>query len=228
MPLVGVTHLAFLVGGPQITSSIFQEFLRAAGRAGPRLCPQHGGPHKVMAASLERTTFEEEQLPDEREAKNWKPRKVNPIILGQTKADECLRKNIPRVLDSDSEESEFSDTSSYEDDVGRSSAGYHVLPDLEDLNCEISNMLENVTSPEQQSASVYEVEDWDKELEESESNPYDAGDLYCGSFQENNPLVSYSLQEESLYNPCCHHAASLAFTLPVRVTEIGQFDDADE
>nr|XP_021122992.1 coordinator of PRMT5 and differentiation stimulator isoform X2 [Anas platyrhynchos]XP_038021432.1 coordinator of PRMT5 and differentiation stimulator isoform X2 [Anas platyrhynchos]XP_038021433.1 coordinator of PRMT5 and differentiation stimulator isoform X2 [Anas platyrhynchos] len=181
-----------------------------------------------MAASLERTTFEEEQLPDEREAKNWKPRKVNPIILGQTKADECLRKNIPRVLDSDSEESEFSDTSSYEDDVGRSSAGYHVLPDLEDLNCEISNMLENVTSPEQQSASVYEVEDWDKELEESESNPYDAGDLYCGSFQENNPLVSYSLQEESLYNPCCHHAASLAFTLPVRVTEIGQFDDADE
>lgn len=40
-----------------------------------------------MAASLERTTFEEEQLPDEREAKNWKPRKVNPIILGQTKAD---------------------------------------------------------------------------------------------------------------------------------------------
>ncbi|XP_068511107.1 coordinator of PRMT5 and differentiation stimulator isoform X1 [Anas acuta] len=228
MPLVGVTHLAFLVGGPQITSSIFQEFLRAAGRAGPRLCPQHGGPHKVMAASLERTTFEEEQLPDEREAKNWKPRKVNPIILGQTKADECLRKNIPRVLDSDSEESEFSDTSSYEDDVGRSPAGYHVLPDLEDLNCEISNMLENVTSPEQQSASVYEVEDWDKELEESESNPYDAGDLYCGSFQENNPLVSYSLQEESLYNPCCHHAASLAFTLPVRVTEIGQFDDADE
>uniref|UniRef100_A0A8C3CP85 Uncharacterized protein n=1 Tax=Cairina moschata TaxID=8855 RepID=A0A8C3CP85_CAIMO len=55
-----------------------------------------------------------------------------------------------------------------------------------------------------------------------------AGDLYCGSFQENNPLVSHSLQEESLYNPCCHHAASLAFTLPVRVTEIGQFDDADE
>lgn len=48
MPLVGVTHLAFLVGGPQITSSIFQEFLRAAGRAGPRLCPQHGGPHKVV------------------------------------------------------------------------------------------------------------------------------------------------------------------------------------
>lgn len=96
---------------------------------------------------------------------------------------ECLRKNIPRVLDSDSEESEFSDTSSYEDDVGRSSAGYHVLPDLEDLNCEISNMLENVTSPEQQSASVYEVEDWDKELEESESNPYGEYKFTCASFK---------------------------------------------
>ncbi|XP_013034454.2 coordinator of PRMT5 and differentiation stimulator isoform X1 [Anser cygnoides] len=228
MPLVRVAHLAFVVGGPQITSSIFQEFLRASGRSGPQLCPQHGGSHKVMAASLECINFEEEQLPDKRETMNWKPRKVKPIILGQTKADECLRKNIPRILDSDSEESEFSAISPYEDDVSRSPVGYYVQPDLEDLDGEISNMLENVTSPEQQTALVYEVEDWDKELEDSESNPYDAGDLYCGSFQENNLLVSYSLQEESLYNPCCHHAASLAFTLPVRVTEIGQFDDADE
>lgn len=56
----------------------------------------------------------------------------------------------------------------------------------------------------------------------------DAGDLYCGSFQENNLLASYSFREDSLYNPCCHHAACLAFTLPVRMTEVGQFDDADE
>ncbi|NXI61847.1 COPRS protein, partial [Anseranas semipalmata] len=89
-------------------------------------------------------------------------------------------------------------------------------------------MPEDVTSPEQQTALVYEVEDWDKELEDSECNPYDASDLYCGSFQENNLLVSNSLQEDSLYNPCCHHAARLAFTVPVRMTEAGQFDDADE
>nr|XP_047920226.1 coordinator of PRMT5 and differentiation stimulator isoform X3 [Anser cygnoides] len=126
----------------------------------------------VMAASLECINFEEEQLPDKRETMNWKPRKVKPIILGQTKADECLRKNIPRILDSDSEESEFSAISPYEDDVSRSPVGYYVQPDLEDLDGEISNMLENVTSPEQQTALVYEVEDWDKELEDSESNPY--------------------------------------------------------
>lgn len=42
MPLVGVTHFAFLVGSPQNKSSIFPEFLRAAGS------PQHRGPHKVV------------------------------------------------------------------------------------------------------------------------------------------------------------------------------------
>ncbi|NXL93100.1 COPRS protein, partial [Alectura lathami] len=87
---------------------------------------------------------------------------------------------------------------------------------------------EDATFPEPQAASMYEVEDWDKELEDAECSPYDAGDLYCGSFQENNLLASYSLREDSWYNPCCHHAAHLAFTLPVRVTEVGQFDDADE
>ncbi|NWW98426.1 COPRS protein, partial [Caloenas nicobarica] len=89
-------------------------------------------------------------------------------------------------------------------------------------------MLEAVTFPELQTASVYEVEDWDKELEDSECSPYDAGDLCCGSFQENNLLASYSWREDSFYNPGCHHAASLTFTPPVRVTEIGQFDDAEE
>ncbi|NXJ07452.1 COPRS protein, partial [Odontophorus gujanensis] len=87
---------------------------------------------------------------------------------------------------------------------------------------------EDITFPQQQAASTYEVEDWDKELEEAECNPYDAGDIYCGSFQENNLLASYSLREDSLYSPCCHHAACVAFTLPVRMTEVGQFDDADE
>lgn len=56
----------------------------------------------------------------------------------------------------------------------------------------------------------------------------DADDFHCGSFQENNPLASYSWQEDSFYIPGCHHAASLAFTPPFRMTETGQFDDADE
>ncbi|NXE75115.1 COPRS protein, partial [Cochlearius cochlearius] len=89
-------------------------------------------------------------------------------------------------------------------------------------------MPEAVTFPEMQTASVYEVEDWDKELEDSECSPYDAGDLHCGSFQENNLLASYTWREDSFYNPGCHHAACLAFTPPVRMTETGQFDDADE
>ncbi|NXA36015.1 COPRS protein, partial [Eudromia elegans] len=82
--------------------------------------------------------------------------------------------------------------------------------------------------PELQNAADYEVEDWDKELEDSELNPYDDGDLPCGSFQENNLLALYSWREDSVYNPGCHHAACIAFTSPVRITETGQFDDAEE
>ncbi|XP_054702826.1 coordinator of PRMT5 and differentiation stimulator isoform X2 [Grus americana] len=182
-----------------------------------------------MAAAIESTSFEEEQLPNERKTMTWKPRKDKPKILGQNKADECLLKNIPNVLDSESEESEFSDTSHNENDVSGSPVdSVHIHPDLEDLGGEVSSMPEAVTFPELQTASVYGVEDWDKELEDSECNPYDAGDLHCGSFQENNLLASYSWREDSFYNPGCHHAACLAFTPPVRMTETGQFDDADE
>ncbi|KAM9639683.1 coordinator of PRMT5 and differentiation stimulator isoform 1-T3 [Morphnus guianensis] len=170
-----------------------------------------------MAAAIESPSFEEEQLPNKRETMTWKPRK------------ECLRKNIPHVLDSESEESEFSDTSHNENDVSDSPVDcVDIRPDLEDLGGEVCSMPEGVTFPEQQTVSVYEVEDWDKELEDSECNPYDAGDLHCGSFQENNLLASYSWREDSFYNPGCHHAACLAFTPPVRMTEAGQFDDADE
>ncbi|KAM6049973.1 coordinator of PRMT5 and differentiation stimulator isoform 2-T2 [Theristicus caerulescens] len=170
-----------------------------------------------MAAAIESASFEEEQLPNKRETITWKPRK------------ECLLKNIPNVLDNESEESEFSDISHNENDVSGSPVdGVHIHPDLEDLGGEVSSMPEAVTFPELQTASVYEVEDWDKELEDSECNPYDAGDLHCGSFQENNLLASYSWREDSFYNPGCHHAACLAFTPPVRMTETGQFDDADE
>ncbi|NXK95927.1 COPRS protein, partial [Formicarius rufipectus] len=84
-------------------------------------------------------------------------------------------------------------------------------------------------SPKLQNASEYEVEDWDKELEESACSPYDADDLSCGSFQESNPLASYMWEEDWFYNPGCHHTA--CFVSPPRVSrevENGQFDDADE
>ncbi|XP_074778322.1 coordinator of PRMT5 and differentiation stimulator-like [Athene noctua] len=170
-------------------------------------------PRQVMAAAIEPTSFEEEQLPNKRETMTWKPRK------------EWLLKNIPNVLDSESEESEFSGVSQNENVSG---SPVDLYPDLEDLGGEDSSMPEAVTFPELQTASVYEVEDWDEELGDSECNPYDPGDLYCGSFQENNLLASYSWQEDSFYNPDCHHAACLSFTPPVRMTEAGQFDDADE
>ena len=40
-----------------------------------------------MTAAIESTSFEEEQLPNKRETITWKPRKGNPKILGQNKAD---------------------------------------------------------------------------------------------------------------------------------------------
>lgn len=84
-----------------------------------------------------------------------------------------MLKKIPNGPDSESEESEFSDASCDENDVSDSPADCaRVHPDLEDLDGEVSNMLEAVTFPELQTASVYEVEDWDKELEDSECSPY--------------------------------------------------------
>ncbi|XP_005146243.2 coordinator of PRMT5 and differentiation stimulator [Melopsittacus undulatus] len=172
-----------------------------------------------MAGAIEPESFEEERLQNERETMTWKPK-----IVGQNKA-ECLLKNIPGVLDSESEEGEFSHTSHNESDTGSSPARtFHAHSDLEDLDGELSSMSVTATYPELQTAAVHEVEDWDKELEDC--NPYDADDFHCGSFQENNPLASYSWQE--FYIPGCHHAASLAFTPPFRMTETGQFDDADE
>ncbi|KAM8992485.1 coordinator of PRMT5 and differentiation stimulator isoform 1-T2 [Ara ararauna] len=168
-----------------------------------------------MAGAIESESFEEERLLNERETMTWKPR------------EERLLKNIPDVRDSESEESEFSDTSHNESDTDGSPArAVRAHSDLEDLDGEVSSTSVAVTYPELQTAAVHEVEDWDKELEDY--NPYDAGDFHCGSFQENNPLASYSWQEDSFYIPDCHHAASLAFTPPFRMTETGQFDDADE
>ncbi|XP_009875106.1 PREDICTED: coordinator of PRMT5 and differentiation stimulator [Apaloderma vittatum] len=182
-----------------------------------------------MAAAMESTSFEEELLPNKRETMTWKPRKGKRKVLGQSIADECLLKNVPNVLDSESEGSEFSDISHNDNDVsGSPGDSVHMRPDLEDVSGDSSSMPEAVTFPKLQTAAVHEAEDWDKELEDSEYDPYDAGDFHCGSFQENNLLASYSWREDSFYNPGCHHAACFSFTPPVRMTETAQFDDADE
>ncbi|NXM97327.1 COPRS protein, partial [Sylvia borin] len=90
---------------------------------------------------------------------------------------------------------------------------------------EVSNIPE---SSGQQNASEHEVEDWDKELEESTYGPYDADDLYCGSFEENKIFGSYVWKEDWFYNPGCGHAPCFVFPPQVRTVEEGQFDDADE
>ncbi|XP_069728604.1 coordinator of PRMT5 and differentiation stimulator isoform X2 [Phaenicophaeus curvirostris] len=170
-----------------------------------------------MAAVVESASFEEERLPNERETVAWKPRK------------ECLLKNIPNTLDRKSEESEFSAVSHNGDDVSDSPVDYvYIHPDLQDVGGDVSSTSEAVASPEPQTASAFEVEDWDKELEEFERSCYDAGDFHCGSFQESNFMASYSWQEDSFYFPGCHHAPRIAFQPPYRKTETGQFDDADE
>nr|XP_021144112.1 coordinator of PRMT5 and differentiation stimulator isoform X5 [Columba livia] len=108
-----------------------------------------------MAAAAESASFEEEHVP------NKKPRK------------ECLLKGISNVPDSESEESEFYDVSRNKSDGSDPPADWaHVHPDLEDLDGEVSSMLEAVTFAELQTASVSEVEDWDKELEDFECSPY--------------------------------------------------------
>ncbi|XP_061233325.1 coordinator of PRMT5 and differentiation stimulator isoform X4 [Neopsephotus bourkii] len=108
-----------------------------------------------MAGAIESESFEEERLQNERETMTWKPRK------------ERLLKNIPGVLDGESEESEFSDTSHNESDTGGSPVCTgHAHSDLEDLDGELSNMSVAVTYPELQTAAAHEVEDWDKELED--------------------------------------------------------------
>lgn len=93
---------------------------------------------------------------------------------------ECLLKGISNVPDSESEESEFYDVSRNKSDGSDPPADWaHVHPDLEDLDGEVSSMLEAVTFAELQTASVSEVEDWDKELEDFECSPYGEYKFTC-------------------------------------------------
>lgn len=94
---------------------------------------------------------------------------------------ECLLKNIPGVLDSESEESELPDTSHNDSDTGGSPAHVvHTRSDLEDLDGEVSSMSVAVTYPELPTAAVHEVEDWEKELEDY--NPYGKYEFTGASF----------------------------------------------
>ncbi|XP_064378761.1 coordinator of PRMT5 and differentiation stimulator isoform X3 [Dromaius novaehollandiae] len=114
-----------------------------------------------MAAAVGYARLEEEQLPGQGGTATWKPRK------------ECLPKNIPNIADSEAQESEFSDISHYEKDVSGSSVeSAHFCSDLEDWDGEASSVPGAAVFPELQTAAEYEVEDWDKELEDSEFNPY--------------------------------------------------------
>ncbi|XP_017667612.1 PREDICTED: coordinator of PRMT5 and differentiation stimulator isoform X3 [Lepidothrix coronata] len=164
-----------------------------------------------MAGAVDATNCEEKQLPNKRETMIWKPRK------------ECLLDNISNVPDSKSEESEASDAPHSEGDHSVSPDDWYNVHEGDGVVSSIPD------SPKLQSASEHEVEDWDKELEESACGPYDADDLSCGSFQENNVSASYVWKEDWFYYPSCHHTASFVSPPPVsKKVESGQFDDADE
>lgn len=91
-------------------------------------------------------------------------------------------KNIPNVPDGKSEESESASTSPNEGDVSGSTddGWYNIYGALDVWDSEVSNISE---SPGQQDASEYEVEDWDKELEESTCGPYGEYTFTCASFE---------------------------------------------
>nr|XP_009677224.1 PREDICTED: coordinator of PRMT5 and differentiation stimulator isoform X3 [Struthio camelus australis] len=115
-----------------------------------------------MAAAVGFARLEEERLPSEGGAAAWRPRK------------ECLLKNIPNIADNEAQEGEFPDIPHYEKDASGSPVeSAHFCPDLEDSDGEASSMPEAAAFPELQTASEYEVEDWDKELEDSEFTPYE-------------------------------------------------------
>ncbi|XP_019349723.1 coordinator of PRMT5 and differentiation stimulator isoform X1 [Alligator mississippiensis] len=97
-----------------------------------------------------------------------------------------------------------------------------------ELDTEVSSVPVAAWFPELKTDPKYEEEDWDKELEDSKCNPYDAEDLHWGSLQENNLVAPGAWQAESLFNPVGHHPVPLALKPPNRIPEIGQFDDADE
>ncbi|XP_067403503.1 coordinator of PRMT5 and differentiation stimulator isoform X5 [Emydura macquarii macquarii] len=177
------------------------------------------GPEVTDAAG----NSEEEELVKGEKTVNWRPRKGH------------LARSIS---DAESHQSRFSDCSCYESDTTHLDSdslepSIKIIGDFDDFQSDLENWeLEDeaglASFPELKIDSQYEEEDWDKELEDAECNPYDAEDIDYGSLQENDLLASCAWQEESLYNPRCHHATPLALSLPNRIPEVGQFDDADD
>ncbi|XP_053152987.1 coordinator of PRMT5 and differentiation stimulator isoform X4 [Hemicordylus capensis] len=105
------------------------------------------------------------------------------------------------------------------------------LDESDDLDSDVEDcsMPTDTVFPELKTASHYEKEDWDKELADSKysDNPYDFEDvIHCGSFQDQDPMASCSLQEEPLYDPSLHHVAPLTVSQLQAVLVDGQFDDA--
>ncbi|XP_064532143.1 coordinator of PRMT5 and differentiation stimulator isoform X5 [Pseudopipra pipra] len=136
---------------------------------------------KVMAGAVDATNCEEEQLPNKRETMIWKPRK------------ECLLDNISNMPDSKSEESEASDASHSEgDDSVSPDDWYKVHFYLDEEEDEVSSIPD---SPQLQSASEHEVEDWDKELEESAYGPYA---LAPGGADSWAAAFDFGVEEESV------------------------------
>ncbi|XP_030390844.1 coordinator of PRMT5 and differentiation stimulator isoform X1 [Gopherus evgoodei] len=178
------------------------------------------GPEITVAAG-DCTCHEEEELAKGGKIVNWRPGKGR------------LARN---VSDGESHQSRFSGCPCYESDTTHSdSSGTPIkyIGDFDDFQSDLENWeLDDeacaVSFPELKIDSQYEEEDWDKELEDAACNPYDAEDINCGSLQENCLLASCAWQEESLYNPRCHHAAPLSLSSPNRMPEVGQFDDADD
>lgn len=93
-----------------------------------------------------------------------------------------MLQNIPDVPDGKSEENGSASPSPNEDDVSGSAdeGWYNIYADLDLWDSEGSNIPE---SSGQQAASEHEVEDWDKELEESSRGPYGKYTFTCASFE---------------------------------------------
>ncbi|XP_075760376.1 coordinator of PRMT5 and differentiation stimulator [Pelodiscus sinensis] len=183
---------------------------------GPLLGP------KVAVAAGDCTCHEEEELVKGGKIVTWRPRKG------------CLARNLS---DDESHQNKFSDFPCYESDtshVDSDSSGPPIkcLGDFDDFQSDLESWELNdeacaASFHELKINPQYEEEDWDKELEAAECNPYDAEDIDCDSLQGSDLLPSCAWEEEFLYDPRCHHAAPLTLSLPNRLPEVGQFDDAD-
>lgn len=92
-----------------------------------------------------------------------------------------MLQNIPPVPHGKSEESQSASTSAHEGDVsGSTDEGWcNTYAGLDVWNSEISN----IPASSGQDASAQEVEDWDKELEESACSPYGKYTFTCASFE---------------------------------------------